>query len=392
MFASRAMMSIGMILIGLQFFLKEDLAQTTRIYYRDKILFVLSLVFFIYLTSGLYSEKTDVFLEKIAIKLPLLFMPLGFAALKEMPKKYFQNLLYCFLLLALFTAGTSICMLINDYDAIIESYKYAKVLPNIFGISHIRLSLMMVIAIFASFYLFRENYFFFHKSERYLLAFTGVFIFIFIHILSVRSGLLAFYACCFILTLSNTFLYKKYLIGIAILAIITLMPIVAYYTLPTVHNKVNYMATDVSRFIKGEGVNHWSDGNRLLSIKIGIEVGNTNSLIGVGVGDVQKEMFAYYKKYHRYVLKEFRLIPHNQFVYVYTGCGLIGLAVFLFASFYPFSKSITYHSTFFLSVLVTIISSYLSEATLENQLGVCLFITFYLIGWSCKPELKPENS
>lgn len=391
MFVSRAMMSIGMILIGLQFFLKPDLAGTFRIYYKDKVLSLLSLVFLCYLLTIFYTEHKEDFWPRLSIKLPLLFMPLGFAALKEMSARYFQHALYFFLLFSLVTAAISVGLFITNYEVITENYKHAKVIPNIFNISHIRFSLMLVIAVFSAWYLYAEKYWLVKPIERYLILGGGIFILGFVHLLSVRSGLLAFYASCFVITVSGMFLYKKYLLGAGLLLLILLMPLLAYYTVPTIQNKVYYMALDVSRFFKGKGAAHWSDGNRLLSIQIGIELGNEHPLTGLGIGDVEKDMSAYYLKNHSDIPKDYHLIPHNQFVYVYTACGIIGLAVFLVVTLYPFFLSITYRSIVFLTLLVSIFTSYLSEATLENQLGVCLFITFYLIGWACKADLKTDN-
>lgn len=388
MFVSRAMMSIGMILIGLQFFLKEDLIDTLKIYYKDKVLFLWSFVFFIYLISGLYTEHLEKFWPKLIVKLPLLFMPLGFAALKEMPQKYFHHVLYAFVGWCLFTAITSVGLYVTNYEAITESYKYAKVIPNIFNMSHTRLSLMLVTAVFSAYYLFQKNYFLLYpKFEKYLIVFAGIFILCFIHLLSVRSGLLAFYASCFILALSNMILRKQYKRGAIILIIIIVMPFLAYKTIPTVHHKVDYMITDVGRFFRGEDVNQWSDGNRLLSIRIGIELGKTSPLIGIGIGDVEPEMFAYYSSYHPEIWKDYQLTPHNQFVYVFTACGLIGLILFTIVTLYPLTRKVTYKSMLFLTLVVSLLTSYISEATLENQLGVCLLITFYLIGWQCRDEI-----
>jgi O-antigen ligase len=390
MFVSRGMMSIGMILIGLQFFLTEDLSQSFRDFYKDKVLFFLSCVFFIYLFSGFYSENIHKFLERMAVKLPFLIMPLGFSQLSELPKKYLKNVLYAFLVLCFITAVTSTGIYCMHYEEITESYKYARVLPNIFDISHTRLSLMLAFAVFASFYLFTEKHFLISVKEKYFIGFAGLFVFAFLHILSVRSGLLAFYITCLVLIISYTIQQKKYLAGIAMLALIILMPVLAYFTVPTIKNKISYMSTDISRFLKGESANHYSDGNRLLSIKTGIELGNSSPVFGIGIGDVEKEMFSYYEKNYPDISPENRLTPHNQFIYIYAACGLAGLLLFLIASFYPFILSNTYKSIVFLSINVIILTSYLSEATIENQLGVSLFVTFYLIGWYCKPDITPK--
>ncbi len=391
-------MSIGMIFIGLQFFLKPDIQTTFKDFIKDRKLLFISLIFILYMISGIYSTDMGYYSEKLLIKIPLLFMPLGFASLKEIPRQYLLHALTAFIILVLFASIGSTVMYIMDFEKITENYKYAKVIPIPFEINHIRFSLMLASAIFGSFYLYTKNYFFFDgKIEKFLFLGTGIFLFIFIHILSVRSGLLAVYASLLVILFAYIYQKKKYLNGILFLILMISTPVVMYMAVPTIRNKVNYMVRDVSLFFKGRErgkgsrANDYSDVNRLLSIKLGIELGNTSPWIGLGLGDVKNEIFnAYATKYPR-VQEGRRLIPHNQFVYVYMAVGGIGLALFCIFCFYPlFSKS-SYSGFLFISTNVIFISSYLSESTLENQLGVCLFITLYLITYFIETEPTPQN-
>lgn len=326
------------------------------------------------------------YMEKMNLKLPFLFMPLGFAALKEMPKRYFLHVLTVFVIFVFCVSLGSTINFIMNYVEITENYKYAKVIPLLFEINHIRFSLMLVLAVFSTVYLFSNNYFVFDsKTERKLFFGMGIFIFFFLHLLSVRSGLLAFYASVFVIIISYIIKKKKYKNGILLLALLIVTPLLMYIILPTIRNKVDYMILDVSKFMnvkdknKERNVNDYSDTNRLVSIKMGIELGSKSPIIGLGLGDVQNEIFRAYEINYPKVAQERRLIPHNQFVYVYMAVGGIGLLLFSFFSFYPFFSKSTYAGFLFLTHNTIFISSYLSEATLENQLGVCLFIIFYLI-------------
>jgi len=159
------------------------------------------------------------------------------------------------------------------------------------------------------------------------------------------------------------------------------LPILAYFTIPTLKNKIAYMTRDIQRFSNGENVNYYSDGNRLLSISLGLELANKTPLLGVGIGDVQKKMFKAYDDNHPEISSENRLIPHNQYVYVYLGCGLIGLIGFIIATSMPFFIQEGYTNGLFISIHALLISSFISEATIENQLGVALFSVFYLMSW-----------
>jgi O-antigen ligase len=399
LFLSRAMMSIGMILIGAQLFLKPGILNTFKDFLKDKKLLYISLIFFLYMISGLYSTDMGYYMEKMNLKLPFLFMPLGFATLKEMPKKYFLHVLLVFVLMVFFVSVGSTINFILNYTAIIENYKSAKVIPILFEINHVRYSLMMVLAIFSAFYLFYNKYFIFNiKTERTLFLIMGIFIFLFLHLLSVRSGLLAFYLSLFVMIVSYIFTKKKYKNGILLLVLLIVTPLLMYIALPTIRNKVDYMVIDISKFMKVKdknierNVNNYSDTNRLVSIKLGIELGNQSPLIGLGLGDVQNEIFRAYEVNYPKVRQERRLIPHNQFVYVYMAVGGIGLLLFCFFSFYPFLSKSSYSGFLFLTHNTIFISSYISEATLENQLGVCLFITFYLITYFIDRETNEQQN
>ena len=158
-----------MIVIGVQFFLKPDISTTFRNFVKDKKLLYISLIFFLYMISGLYSSDMVYYMEKMNLKLPFLFMPLGFAALKEMPKRYFLNVLTVFVIFVFCVSFGSTINFIMNYAEITENYKSAKVIPLLFEINHIRFSLMLVLAVFSTVYLFSNNYFVFDsKTEKKL--------------------------------------------------------------------------------------------------------------------------------------------------------------------------------------------------------------------------------
>lgn len=154
-----------------------------------------------------------------------------------------------------------------------------------------------------------------------------------------------------------------------------------YFSVPTLKNKVEYSIVDITRFYKGETANNYSDGNRLLSFKLGIEVGSENPLFGVGVGDVRNKMMTKYKNDHPEISEENRLIPHNQFIFTYAATGIAGLLLFISFTFFPLFYKSSYNNILFLSITIIIVSSYLSEATIENQLGVGIYALFSLIAY-----------
>ncbi|MFN6945496.1 MAG: O-antigen ligase family protein [Cytophagaceae bacterium] len=390
MFVSRAMMSIGMITAGCLLLIPGNFKIAWNKFLKNKALIGITSVFFIYLISGLYSEDKAFFLERLNLKLPFLILPLAFCAFPAFKERHFNNIMYYFLLLtACFSLGSTFLFILN-YQEISESYLSAKVLPTI--VNHIRFSLMIAMAIFVGLYLFIQKHGFRFKWERHTIAAMTIFLFAFLHVLSVRSGLLAFYSATAILSLTYILSFKDIKKTTAVLAAVITLPLIMYSISPTLQNKIAYMKEDVGRFVKGKNVNDYSDGNRLLSWKIGIEIGNTNPLIGVGIGDVKNKTFDIYEQNYPEIENDNHLIPHNQFIFIYSGLGILGLAIFIIASFYPLV--ISRGKFLFAAINIIIISSYISEATIENQLGTCLYLSFFLLTWHYyqnKTSISCEN-
>ncbi|WMJ75439.1 O-antigen ligase family protein [Cytophagaceae bacterium ABcell3] len=387
MFFSRAMMSIGMITAGLLFFNPLQIKNNFSRFLKSRELLCLSAIFLVYLLSGIYSEDQATLAERLTIKLPFLIMPLGFAAFPYFNTRHFNNLLYYFLILTSAASIWSLAQYIANYQEITASYLSAKVIPTL--VNHIRFSLMTAFAIFAGYYLIAQKHYFISIKEKYFIATLTLILFVFLHILSVRSGLLAFYATAATLLFIHTLKSDKKTESIAILSALFILPIAAYFLSPTLKNKISYSIEDTSRFFNNEDVNDYSDGNRLLSWKIGIEVGNTNPLIGAGVGDVKNLSFDIYKNRYPEIEADNHLIPHNQFIFVYAAGGLLGVLIFSFATFYPLA--INYSKFLFAAINIVFISSYISEATVETQLGTCIYLTFFLLTWNYYKGKEPKK-
>ncbi len=378
-FFSRAMISIGMIGIVLLYFLNEGWKFNPLKQKGGKVLLFLAPILFIYLIGGLWTEDYAYWLERIQVKIPLLFLPLGFMAMQEVVNRRSVDLLVLlFISLCTATAIGSFVYYLMHYKEITESYKHAKTIPTI--IEHIRYSLLLSIACFAAVQAYTSSTILSTPLQKRLVAGMGIFIFIFIHILSIRSGLLALYATglvwLFIKVLESGNKKLLWLIPIVCAFLVSM-----YFFVPSLHNKVDYMVRDVSRFVTGKSVNNYSDGNRLLSMKIGAQIGAEHPVIGVGSGDVQQAMNAVYQKEYPDIDQHNWLIPHNQFVYVFTALGFTGLIIFLICLVYPATQKEVLNDLLCIAVLVGAYTSFLSEATLELQQGIVLVSLLFSIAY-----------
>ena len=110
-------------------------------------------------------------------------------------------------------------------------------------------------------------------------------------------------------------------------------------------------------------------------------------LLGSGTGDIQDSFNKAYQETQTKLNKTWWLRCHNQYLAITVAFGIIGLALFLFYLIYPAllfrNKLHVLYWCFYLIVL----TSFLSEDTLETQAGVTLFAFFQcLFLWLASPK------
>lgn len=376
---SRVMISIGV--IGLVVCAIPILVQNKKYAFSKMTTFkafpILTLIFFLVLFHAFGTVDWPYYLERLKIRLPFLFLPLAFALFIPFSKKQFSGLLY-FLVIVMTLSGIKVLgNYLLHYEVITESFLVGKSIPTPYN--HIRYSLLTAFAIIAGIHLVQDRFYLKWKWEKSLIIFCTTFLFILIHILSVRSGLLALYLALFYLIIRLTIVYKKYKTGLAILASLVLLPYIVYRTVPSFKNKVDYSIYDYKSYMVGKKKSY-SDIGRFTSIEVGLALAKQSPLMGVGAGNLKKEVHAYYQKNLPQIKdKAFWKMPHNQFISILAGTGIIGLLIFLFALFYPLFYKKNYTNSLLVCFYLMFLTSFLSENTIEGQIGTTFFLIFLLI-------------
>jgi len=380
---SRVMISIGIIgltLTGLLMLIKElpaaNISWRERLF-QYKAFPVLSLIFLLVLAQVFMVNDWSYYLERLKIRIPFLLLPLAFGLFIPFTKKQFYGLLSFFVLIMTISGVKVLGNYLLNYEAITHSFLVGKTIPTPYN--HIRYSLLIAFAIISCIHLIKDQFYFKWKWERYLQIVCCTFLFVLIHILSVRSGLLALYLALFYLIVRLIFVYKKYKLGAVILASLMLLPYLVYLTVPSFKNKVDYSIYDYKSYAVGKKEN-FSDIGRFTSIEIGWALAKQHPLIGTGVGDFKKEVYAYYQQHYPQITdKENWKMPHNQFVSILASTGILGLAIFLFAIFYPLFYKKNYKHSLLVCFYLIIFTSFLSENTIEGQIGTAFFLIFLLM-------------
>ena len=371
---SHALQSISMGLLVANSLFNREVRHNINEYLRDPVLIILSLFLFTYLISGIYSDDKQYWLERINVRLAFVVIPFGMISLRSMTHKTFQWILYIFLWMIAVSSFIVLAKYVNNFDAVNGMYSAGQTMETPY--SHVRFSLMVCFCVFIGWYLFRGDFQPLFRGEKYLTLGVTVFLIVFLHVMAVRSGLLAFYLCSIFLLVRYVFLFRKWRHGFAAMIALILLPFIAYNFFPSVKTKLLYMKYDLSQYFVYNNVAGLSDATRLLSMKNGIEIWKENIWIGVGAGDVKDEAI---KKYPNSEIKTASKLPHNQIVWELASVGFIGFSIFWFASLFPFFYNRNYTDPLFVCLHIIVFSSYLTEATADDSNGIGLYLIFLIL-------------
>jgi O-antigen ligase len=157
--------------------------------------------------------------------------------------------------------------------------------------------------------------------------------------------------------------------------------------MPSFKLKIDYARWDYLQYRQGIGA-FYPDAERLISMEIGLDIGKRSPLFGIGAGDLEQAVKAAYNA-PPYAGKYNYRMPHNQFVTLFAGVGIIGLVLFLTGFFYPLLYRKNYRQPLFLALHAIVFMSFFMENTIENNFGVSMYLFFLLIGLN---YLSNQNS
>lgn len=374
---SRAMMSIGMIGLLINALINVNISRNLKLFWNNKALVAIASIFVLYLLSGLFSENMEEFSERMRLKLPLLVLPFAVTAIPKMNKKVYFPILYFFFWLIVMLSFYSLLMYLFNFEEINKNYQAGRIMPT--PIHHIRFSLMLAFCVGIGWHLLVEKYIVRFDWERWLTLGATAYLIVFMHILAVRSGLLALYCIAAYFMIALILKRKKYLLGAGLFVGCLLAGYWAVQKIPTLNNKFNYTLYSVNLFLRNDNIRELSDSRRLGSIQAGWVLGKENLWTGVGVGDIRDDTNDYLKA-HYPELTDLGLMPHNQYFFVFAACGLPGLLWFVWATFMPLFYNKGFRDRLLVVFHLVIFSSFLVEHTIETQLGTAFYITFLIIG------------
>jgi len=347
--------------------------------FRQPALAVLVLLLVVPAVSGLWSEDQRYWLERVRVRLPFLVLPWAFANLPPLGKHRYRLLLYILVwILTVLCVGVVVNFFLHRPEIMQAMYEGRPMpVPR----NHIRFSLMVATAVLAGAWLWQQRFVWRQAWERTALGLAVLFLFGSAHFLAVRSGLLALYAALLFLGVRWAWYQRRWGTVLVATAVAGAVFWGAVRTIPSLKQKWEYTVYDWQQYRQGKGA-IYSDSERWVSLQTGWLIWKKSPWIGVGAGDLPAEtehVLAEHFPHNRSTPK----LPHNQFLYLLAGTGLLGLGLSLCAFLYPIFAYRGGQALFF-AFQVMVFASFLVEYTIETAMGVAWYLFFTL--WLMRGE------
>jgi O-antigen ligase len=311
---------------------------------------------------------------RLQVKASFLVLPLAFLFLPAFPRRLVHHLFYATLVLFTIGNGWILYHFLQDPEGALQGLKMGQPLwtPS----NHIRYSLLLALAVVGGVQLLRQRHYCWVPGERWLIGVLTALAFVFVHFLAVKSGILMLYVGLGTLLLHYLFTSRRWLSGLGLVALLLSIPAVGYFAFPTLQNKVIYTIHDFKMYAQGQG-DTYSDSGRIAALKAGWQIVEEHPVLGVGAGNLRHAMAVKFEEQYPNYLEKF--MPPNQFLFVWAGTGLWGLALFGLAFFFPLFYRRHYRDAFFLAFYLMQTVSILIEHSLENIVGIVHYCFFLLL-------------
>lgn len=323
--------------------------------------------------SGINSRSIDGWLHHLRIRLPLLTLPLALFSASPLRRDVWRGLVLLFMAILTISSIPILWEYTTNYYQVQEAIGRGIAMET--PTSHIRYSLMVAFGVLSGGY-------FWMQGRSWPVAVLTIWLYLFLHILAVRSGIAVFYAATIVLLLHHAIINGRWKQPMAGLIILLLAGAVAIETVPSLNRRISYMRYDLDQYRNGDG-SRYSDSERITSLQAAYYLTKNNPLLGVGIGDLKDEIAIAYEQLA--LNSERSHLPHNQFLFVSAGSGLLGLAIFVTGYCW-----LLYYSRRRVGGLILLLlagASFMVEHTLDTAVGVGFFTLLLCLSlWSVEAD------
>lgn len=339
-----------------------------------------------YIISWFWSDDKTFWIDRVQTKLPFLLLPLAFGLLPSFSAKQRQAYTIGLCLLILSGIAYSMSFLFTAAHQYIAGYAQSHVLPTPAARDHIRFSMTVALSTAWCWYIFPELR---GRFTKLLVGLSTIIFLLYLHILAAKTGLIASYVLVLMFAIYQLTRRSK-IVGLSVLLLLFVGAMVSVRYIPTLKHRLGYTIYSYQQYTQGNTSGDYSDIGRVISYELALQIIKEHPVMGVGAGDIMSAMSALYDQRYPHIPPAQRLVPHNQFLTIGVATGLLSVAFFLWWFCAPLATLKRDRSSFFFcTVWVMLLFFLMTDASLEVQFGVFVFLYFLL--WQ-KHTLLPEPS
>ncbi len=320
-------------------------------------------------------------MRKALLRLPMLLLPVIWCVRTAVAPGFLATVILSVGVFHSWVGGASVLNYFAHFRFLNQMVLESKPLPLFSSVYHIEFSLILA-AVSILQLSFLKNL---GSGWQRILMFVSLIINILsLHILSARTGILAFW------------LGVPWLVGAIPVPswlsgprkwLLLLLPLCLLLAVPSLRNRVVNTIDDLTAVKQNQNLSDKSFGRRWEAWKVAAETIQEKPLAGVGLSGVENAMQSGFEKKQSYLHITDRIQPHNQFLELALQTGLIPLVIFLIFMLLVFRHHRQKANFAGLAVLTALVVSMFFESYLERQSGVAVFaVSFFFVLFAEKKE------
>lgn len=215
-------------------------------------------------------------------------------------------------------------------------------------------------------------------------------LFLFQHLLAVRSSLVTLYAAGTVCLGWVSWKLGRWRVAVLLASMALILASLCLHFLSTLQNKISNTREDTG-YIQSEGAaNNYSVTARVYSYKVAWAVVQKHPWVGVSKVKMADELAQQYAYAFPIITRNHYLLPHNQFLYNLVAYGSLGLLIFVFSFYFQFWAGVRNSNILLIIIYIIVSISFLVEYTLESQIGLLVGCFFLLL--AVAPTAPPATT
>ena len=306
-------------------------------------------------------------LQKLQLYLPWLLLPAMIISFNHYRRVWMKYIMF-WILPSVWIILASIGYFIYDYEFYSLMVLESKPIPLYSEVYHIEFSFLVTIQIFLLLIALKDKSVVKLGGQKFLWILWAILV-LGIHILSTRTGLLAFWIGIAYMGYRQrkSIEVKGRFVLIALVALIS-----SVIFIPTLKNRVVNTWEDLSAVVNGDDLNNKSFGQRWEAWNAASATWAENFLTGVGSSNLNEAMRQGYIQNKTDLKTTNQISPHNQYLQWAIEFGLLGLISWLLSVIWILKKSSTNQS--WAGLLIMGLVACVFESLFERQAGMIALI------------------